>query len=213
MAAQYAVVAALFDAECLPDDAFACVASFWLGPRGYDAAPAPPEEEFKLPELSLPSFPNPFGGGAPPAREPVFADEEEVLRHPVHVGAVERRQSVLEHREVEVAQPRAQRRRRVVDQLRERTHAVAPPHPHPDLRARRQHAQRVIDHSKQQLAQLQKRAEVDAAFDGMCVRVARRARDPKKLVRRLLALMVVSCVLGSVASFAAASHWSDSITL
>ena len=46
-------------------------------PKYDDAAPAPPEEEFKLPELSLPSFPNPFGGGAPPAREPVFADEEE----------------------------------------------------------------------------------------------------------------------------------------
>ena len=46
-------------------------------PRYDDATPAPPEEEFKLPELSLPSFPNPFGGGAPPAREPVFADEEE----------------------------------------------------------------------------------------------------------------------------------------
>jgi len=46
-------------------------------PRYDDAAPAPPEEEFKLPEISLPSFPNPFGGGAPPAREPVFADEEE----------------------------------------------------------------------------------------------------------------------------------------
>ena len=41
VAAQYAVVAALFDAECLPDDAFACVMSFWLGPRGYAAAPAP----------------------------------------------------------------------------------------------------------------------------------------------------------------------------
>ena len=46
-------------------------------PKYDDAAPAPPEEEFKLPEISLPSFPNPFGGGAPPAREPVFADEEE----------------------------------------------------------------------------------------------------------------------------------------
>ena len=50
MAAQYAVVAALFDAECLPDDAFACVASFWLGPRGYDAAPAP------RPRLAMPSI-------------------------------------------------------------------------------------------------------------------------------------------------------------
>ena len=44
------VVAALFDAECLPDDAFACVASFWLGPRGYDAAPAP------RPRLAMPSI-------------------------------------------------------------------------------------------------------------------------------------------------------------
>ena len=43
-----------------------------------------------------------------------------------------------------------------------------------------------------------------SAFDDMCVRVARRARDPKKLVRHLLVLMVVSCVLGSVASFAVA---------
>ena len=50
VAAQYAVVAALFDAECLPDDAFACVASFWLGPRGYDAAPAP------RPRLAMPSI-------------------------------------------------------------------------------------------------------------------------------------------------------------
>ena len=50
LAAQYAVVAALFDAECLPDDAFACVASFWLGPRGYDAAPAP------RPRLAMPSI-------------------------------------------------------------------------------------------------------------------------------------------------------------
>ena len=38
-------------------------------PPAYDAPP-PAEEEYKLP-----SFPNPFGG--PPAREPVFADEEE----------------------------------------------------------------------------------------------------------------------------------------
>ena len=43
-----------------------------------------------------------------------------------------------------------------------------------------------------------------SAFDDMCVRVTRLARDPKKLVRHLLVLMVVSCVLGSVASFAAA---------
>ena len=50
VAAQYAVVAALFDAECLPDDAFACVASFWLGPRGYDAAPA------ARPRLAMPSI-------------------------------------------------------------------------------------------------------------------------------------------------------------
>ena len=50
VAAQYAVVAALFDSECLPDDAFACVASFWLGPRGYDAAPAP------RPRLAMPSI-------------------------------------------------------------------------------------------------------------------------------------------------------------
>ena len=50
VAVQYAVVAALFDAECLPDDAFACVASFWLGPRGYDAAPAP------RPRLAMPSI-------------------------------------------------------------------------------------------------------------------------------------------------------------
>ena len=46
-------------------------------PPKYEAPPPQPEEEFKLPEISLPSFPNPFGGGAPPAREPVFADEEE----------------------------------------------------------------------------------------------------------------------------------------
>ena len=50
VAAQYAVVAALFDAECLPDDAFACVMSFWLGPRGYDAAPA------ARPRLAMPSI-------------------------------------------------------------------------------------------------------------------------------------------------------------
>ena len=50
VAAQYAVVAALFDSECLPDDAFACVASFWLGPRGYDAAPA------ARPRLAMPSI-------------------------------------------------------------------------------------------------------------------------------------------------------------
>ena len=31
-------------------DAFACVASFWLGPRGYDAAPAP------RPRLAMPSI-------------------------------------------------------------------------------------------------------------------------------------------------------------
>ena len=43
-----------------------------------------------------------------------------------------------------------------------------------------------------------------SAFDDMCVRVTRLARDPKKLVRHLLVLMVVSCVLGFVASFAAA---------
>ena len=43
-----------------------------------------------------------------------------------------------------------------------------------------------------------------SAFDDMCVRVTRRARDPKTLVRHLLVLLVVSCVLGSVASFAAA---------
>ena len=43
-----------------------------------------------------------------------------------------------------------------------------------------------------------------SAFDDMCVRVTRRARDPEKLVRHLLFLMVVSRVLGSVASFAAA---------
>ena len=45
-----AAFAALFDAECLPDDAFACVASFWLGPRGYDAAPA------ARPRLAMPSI-------------------------------------------------------------------------------------------------------------------------------------------------------------
>ena len=50
VAAQYAGVAALFDSECLPDDAFACVASFWLGPRGYDAAPA------ARPRLAMPSI-------------------------------------------------------------------------------------------------------------------------------------------------------------
>ena len=44
-------------------------------PEYDDAAPAPAGG--RAPELSLPSFPNPFGGGAPPAREPVFADEEE----------------------------------------------------------------------------------------------------------------------------------------
>ena len=49
-------------------------------------------------------------------------------------------------------------------------------------------------------------------FDDMCVRVARRARDPKKLVRHLLVLMVVSCVLGSVASFAAARLGSHGLS-
>ena len=52
VAAQYAVVAALFDAECLPDDAFACVASFWLGPRGYDAAP-PARPRLAMPSIEL----------------------------------------------------------------------------------------------------------------------------------------------------------------
>ena len=33
-----------------------------------------------------------------------------------------------------------------------------------------------------------------SAFDDMCVRVTRLARDPKKLVRHLLVLLVVSCV-------------------
>jgi len=42
-------------------------------PPKYEAPPPQPEEEFKLPELSLPSFPNPFGS----APEPVFADEED----------------------------------------------------------------------------------------------------------------------------------------
>ena len=43
-------------------------------PPKYEAPPpAQPEEEFKLPEISLPSFANPFGG----APEPVFADEDD----------------------------------------------------------------------------------------------------------------------------------------
>ena len=49
--------------------AFAPAGGAEAPPPAYDAPP-PAEEEFKLP-----SFPNPFGG--PPAREPVFADEEE----------------------------------------------------------------------------------------------------------------------------------------
>ena len=52
VAAQYAVVAALFDAECLPDDAFACVASFWLGPRGYDVS-APARPRLAMPSIEL----------------------------------------------------------------------------------------------------------------------------------------------------------------
>ena len=42
-----------------------------------EAPPKPPvNEPFALPEL--PSFPNPFGGGAP-AAEPVFADEDDEI--------------------------------------------------------------------------------------------------------------------------------------